>query len=277
MYKIFLSLLLSITVYAQLVDGVAIIVKGEAITLYEINKKMNTLKINANTASNILIREKLEELEIKERKISVSSSEIYDNVKLLATRNNMSVSQFYKTAVRTNGMSSTEIKKKMKEKLLTKKLYSAVAYTQMKQPSEEDVKEYFKLHNSYFSHPSGFNVIIYQSKSLNLLQQKIDNPMLHSPNVASSAKKLIYSEISPELANLLTKTQVGTFTTIIPNGKGSHMSFYIKEVLSTRKVTLKESRNLVRTMIMSEKREQVLSEYFARLRTNADITYLRKP
>ena len=44
MYKIFLSLLLSITVYAQLVDGVAIIVKGEAITLYEINKKINKLK-----------------------------------------------------------------------------------------------------------------------------------------------------------------------------------------------------------------------------------------
>jgi parvulin-like peptidyl-prolyl isomerase len=277
MYKIFLSLLLSITVYAQLVDGVAIIVKGEAITLYEINKKINTLKINANTASNILIREKLEELEIKERKISVSSSEIYDNIKLLATRNNMSVSQFYKTAVRTQGMNSTQIKKRMKEKLLTKKLYSAVAYTQMKRPSEEDVKEYFKLHIGYFSHPSGFNVVIYQSKSLNLLQQKIDNPMLYSPDVVSSAKKLIYSEISPELANLLTKTQVGTFTTIIPDGKGSHMSFYIKEVLSTRKVTLKESRNLVRTMIMSEKREQVLSEYFARLRTNADIKYLRKP
>ena len=40
---------------------------------------------------------------------------------------------------------------------------------------------------------------------------------------------------------------------------------------------MESSKQQIKNIIMSKKREQVLNDYFARLKTNADIKYLRKP
>jgi hypothetical protein len=299
MYKILLSLLFVISAYAELIDGVAIVVKGEAITLYEIQKEMDYNRVDLETASNILIRKKLEKAEIKERKINISNAEVYDEIELLANRNNLNVSDFYEAARKANNLSSTELKEKVKERLLSNKLYSAITYSKIKEPNAEDVLEYFKLHKSYFFHPSGFKVIIYQSKNLKKLKEKIKNPMRYSPNVVSTVKELKYSEISSKLANLLTRTSSGTFSNIIPDGIGGHMSFYVKEVLSMKKDDMlpvvlsnssivKEALSMqevsiegleirIKNMIMKDKREQVLSDYFARIKTDANIKHIRKP
>ncbi len=277
MYKIFLLLALSLVLNAKMIDGVAIVVKGEAITLYDLKKEMRISNVDVDTASNMLIRQKLEESEIKERKITVSNSEVYDDIKMLSSRNNMSVNDFYEAARNANGISSTELKEKVKAKLLSQKLYSAIAYSSVSQPTEDEIKEYYELHKNNFSHPSGFSVVIYQSKDEKRLQEKIDNPMFSAPDIIQTPQELPYSKISPELAGLLSKTAAGTFTAIIPDGKGGYMSFYMKEIKSMEQIGMKTARNQIINMIMGDKREQVLSDYFARLRTNADITFVRKP
>ena len=277
MHKIFFTLLFVVSAYAKLIDGVAINVKGEAITLYEIKKEMDFNRVDADKASSTLVRQKLEACETKERNINVSSDEVYNDIKMLAHGNNMSVSEFYIAARETNNISSSELKKKIKDKLLSQKLYSQIAYTQMKQPSDEDVQEYFNLHKSAFSHPSGFNVVVYSSQDINKLQEKINNPMFYSPDVTSTEQTLVYTEISPELANILSKTPAGTFTTAIPDGQGNTLSFYVKDVLEMQELNMESSKQQIKNIIMSKKREQVLNDYFARLKTNADIKYLRKP
>ncbi|PHS58703.1 MAG: peptidylprolyl isomerase [Sulfurimonas sp.] len=277
MYKIFLTLALGALLNAQMIDGVAILVKGEAITLYELKQEMRFSNINVDEASSILIRKKLEEAEIQERKISVTSGEVYDDIKMLASRNNMNVSEFYAAARNANDISSSDLKKKIKEKLLSKKLYSAISYSSIANPSEAEIQEYYELHKPKFSHPSGFKVVIYQSKDQARLQEKIDNPMFNSPDIMQTNSDLPYSKISPELANLLTKTPVGVFTQIIPDGKGGYMSFYMKETKAIEQTGLHGASPQISNMIIAGKREQVLSDYFERLRTNADITFIRKP
>ena len=277
MYKIFLLLALSLVLNAKMIDGVAIVVKGEAITLYDLKKEMRITSVDVDTASNMLIRQKLEEAEIKERKITVSNSEVYDDIKMLSSRNNMSVNDFYEAARNANGISSTELKEKIKAKLLSQKLYSAIAYSSVSQPTEEEIKEYYELHKGNLSHPSGFSVVIYQSKDEKRLQEKIDNPMFSATDIIQTPQELPYAKISPELAGLLSRTVAGTFTAIIPDGKGGYMSFYMKEVKSMEQVGMVSAKNQIVNMIMGDRREQVLSDYFARLRTNADIEFIRKP
>ncbi|MCW8955089.1 MAG: peptidyl-prolyl cis-trans isomerase, partial [Sulfurimonas sp.] len=92
MYKIFLALVLGALLNAEVVNGVAIVVKGEAITLHEIREEMRLSKVDAKTAADNLVRKKLEEAEVLEKKISVSSAEVYDDIKKTAARNNMGVS-----------------------------------------------------------------------------------------------------------------------------------------------------------------------------------------
>ncbi|NOR58029.1 MAG: peptidyl-prolyl cis-trans isomerase [Sulfurimonas sp.] len=275
MYKIFLTIILAATLSAEIVDGVAVVVKGSAITLYDIKKEMQTSRADSKTATDTLIRKTLENQEIKERKISVSSGEVYDDIKKTAKRNKLSVGEFYEAVRNSSGLTSEELKEKIKEKLLSQKLYSAIAYSGISEPTEDEIEAYFKAHKNDFAHPSGFKVVIYQSKDKQRLQEKIDNPMFYSPEITSNEQDLPYDRISPELASLLERTALNTFTAAIPDGKGGYMSFYVKEIETAKETGLESVRSQIMNMIAAEQREQVLGDYFARLRHNADIKMIR--
>lgn len=277
MKKIILTIILTVTLNAQLVDAVAIVVKGSAITLYDIKNEMKNSNLSSSQAVDVLVRQKLEELEIKDRNIEVATSEVYEDIKQTAQRNNMSIDDFYNAVRESNGLSSTELKEKIKQKLLSQKLYSSIAYSSISQPDEEDIKEYYELHKDSFAHPSSFDVVIYVSKDKGRLQEKIDNPMFYSPDIQTNEQNLPYSRISPELATLLSKTALNTFTPVVPDGKGGYMSFYMKNIDSTKETGLDSVRSQIINKIMGSKREQVLGEYFTRLRLNADIQIIRTP
>jgi len=276
MYKLLLVLLLSASVNAEVYDGVAIVVKDKAITLLDIENEMKVSHLDAEKAADTLIRKKLEALEIEERKITVASGEVYDDIKKMASRNNMSISDFYDAVRESNGMTSTQLKAKTKEKLLSQKLYSAIAYSSISEPTETEIEEYFEIHKDNYKHPAAFTVIIYDSKDKDRLQEKVDNPMFYSPEIVTNEQTLPYDRISPELATLLERTELNHFTAVIPNGKGGFMSFYMKEIESAKEGGLESVRNQLLNSIMAEKREQVLGDYFARLRHNADINVIRK-
>jgi len=275
MYKLFSILLLVATLNAGVYDGIAIVVKDQAITLVDIEKEMKTAQIDAKKAAEVLIRQKLESIEIKERKIAVSSNEVYDDIKKMAARNNMNISDFYDAVRDANGLTSTEFKEKVKQKLLSQKLYSSIAYSSLSEPSQNEIEEYYELHKDNYQHPSAFDVIIYESNDKTQLQEKVDNPMFYSPSIATNEQVLPYDRISPELASLLEKTALNNFTAVVPNGKGGYMSFYIKEIKSAREGGVESVRNQIINSIMEEKRELILGDYFARLRHNADINVIR--
>jgi len=276
MYKIFLLLLLSTFLSAKVYDGVAIVVQNKAITMLDIKNEMKISHVDAKNAADLLIRKKLEEGEIDKRKITVSSSEVYDDIKKMAKRNRMNVNDFYDAVLESNGLSSTQLKKKIKEKLLGQKLYSSVTYNSITKPSEADIKEYYDTHKSFFEHPSAFNVIVYNCPHKEKLQQKIDNPMFYSSEITKDEIKLLYKKISPSLAKLLKDTPLNTCSSMIPDGKGNYVSFYIKGVEASKENNISTVTNQIINAINNQKREQVLGDYFARLKHNADINIIRE-
>lgn len=277
MYKLLLVLFFSSAVFAELIDGVAVTVKGSPITLYEIKEQMKMANVSADQAKDILIRQKLEELEIKERRIDVTSTEVYEDIKQTAARNNMSVSQFYEAVRESNGLSSTQLKDKIKQKLLSQKLYSKIAYSSMSKPSEAELKEYYELHIDEFSRPSSFDVVVYIAGSAQRLKEKIDNPMFNSPDIETDEQHIEYSEVAPELGSLLAQTPMNSFTQIVPNGQGRYMSFYIKDIGEVKKADFESVKNQIASSIMAKKRESVLGEFFERMKLSADIQTIRMP
>jgi len=277
MYKSLLVLLFTTLLTAEVYDGVAIVVKDKAITLFDVKKTMQEAKVDAAHASSILIRQKLEEIEIKQRKINVSNSDVYDDIKKMASRNNMDINDFYEAVRESNGMSSTQLKAKIKQKLLTQKLYMSIAYSALEQPTDDEVTEYFELHKENYKHPSSFTVIIYNSKDKSRLQEKLNNPMFYSPDIQSNEQELPFDRISPELAQLLERTQLNHFTAVIPDGKNGFMSFYIKAITSAKDAGIEGVRSQIVNSIMADKREVVLSNYFGRLRQNTNIKTIRMP
>lgn len=277
MKNIIITMLFSSTLFANLVGGVSIVVKGEPITLYDIKNEMAITSADAKQASDILIRKKLEEIEMKERKLSVSSTEVFDELKQTAERNNMTINEFYSAVRESNNLSSEQLKEKIKERLLSQKLYQAIAYSAMSQPTDTELEEYFKLNSDKFSHPSGFKVIIYAAKSQERLIEKINNPMLYTPDVGENEQELPYNRIAPELAKMLSDTPLNSFTQIIPDGKGDFMSLYIKEILESTQGSFQAQKENILNEYMGEKREQILGDFFEKLRHNAEITIVRLP
>jgi len=277
MYKIVLPFLLASFLNAAVYDGVAIVVKDKAITLLDIKNKMQESKLTLKQASDMLIREKLESIEIKTRKITVSDSEVFDEIKKTASRNKMSVNKFYEAVMNTNGINSTQLKAKIKQKIISQKLYSSIAYASMEEPNEEALKEYFSIHKDDFKHPSEFTVVIYRAKTKEILQEKIHNPMFYVSDISKDEQVLPYKRISKELSALLIKTGLGEFTPVVPDQEQGYMSFYIKNISEIKEPKFNDMKNKITNTIMSQKRESVLSDYFARLRQNTDIKTLRVP
>jgi len=275
MKKIVLALSVSVLLYAEIINGVALTVEGEPITLLEIKQEMRTMNTDAKRATDMLIRQKLEALEIEKRDISVSTSDVYEDIKKTAAANNMNVSQFYDAVREANGINSTELKEKIKEKLLSQKLYAAIAYSSVAQPSQNDIEEYYALHKEEFKHPSSFEVTIYNAKERSRLEQKIANPMLYAPDVVTNDQTLPYTRIAPELASLLEATEVGSFSQVVPDGQGGFFSFYLRKKEQAQEADIQSVQDEIVNAIMAQKREQVLGDYFARLRHNADIRTLR--
>jgi len=277
MYKIIFSLLLTTFLQAEVYDGVAVVIQDQMITLYDIKQEMQQDKVGVKRATDILIRRKLEAIELKKRKITVGSSEVYADIKQLAQRNHLSVGEFYDAVREANGLTSEQLKEKIKQKLLSQKLYNAIAMSSLSEPSENEIQEYYELHKNKLTHPLAFDVIIYDARDKNILQTKTHNPMFYSPEIRSNEQTLPYNRISPELASLLEKTQPYHFTPVVPNGKGGFMTFYLKNVQTAQNASLEDVRGEIINTLMAQKREAVLSDYFARLKENTDINIIRLP
>lgn len=275
MYKSLLLLLLTSFVHAQMINGVAILVKKEPITLYDIQEEMSHTNQELNVVVDGLIRKKLEAQEIKERHITVDSEEVYKDLRMMAEQNHMTLSQLYNAMLKSRGLSESELKIKVKEKILNQKLYSAIAFSKMSQPSEEDELAYYKQNIDKYSYSENFSVVIYSSASKEKLQEKIDNPMFYSPEVRSESTELKNTKLNPQIAQILAKTPVNRFTPIIPAPNNVFMSFFIQEKSEQIATPFEKVRNDVNGAIMQERRQSVLNEYFMRLRMNADIEIIR--
>jgi len=258
-----------------MINGVAILVKKEPITLHDIQEEMRSSNQELNTVVDNLIRKKLESQEIKERHITVDSEEVYKDLHMMAEQNKMTLSQLYSAMLKSRGLSESELKEKIKEKILNQKLYGAIAFSQMSQPSEEDELAYYKQHIDQYSYSENFSVVIYSSSSKEKLQEKIDNPMFYSPEVRSEPTELNNAKLNPQIAQILAKTPVNRFTSIIPAPNNIFMSFFIQEKSQQTATPFEQVRGDVNGAIMQERRQSVLNEYFMRLRMNADIEIIR--
>ncbi|SFV75892.1 hypothetical protein MNB_SM-3-822 [hydrothermal vent metagenome] len=273
--KILIGFLFVVSANATIFDGVAIVVEDKPITTYDIKKLMQVSGFNEKKASEILIRQALEQKEMKKRSISVDESEVYEAVRNIALRNNMSVETFYSAIETGQGISRETFKQKIKEQLLHQKLFQAIASSAIQEPSKEELKEYYELHKKRFEHPKSFDVIIYRATNRVQLFQKMQNPMLYLPQIQMKEQVLSYEKIAPELLNILEKTPQNSFTPILPDGRNGYMSFYIKEKKTDQKTTFADVEDEVKNVFLTHKREAVLSDYFARLKNNADIKFIR--
>lgn len=277
MRSLVLSSLLLASLWSAPIGGVAIMVKNSPITMYEIQQEMKLSKTTAGQSADALIRKKLEQLEASEKKISVSSAEVQEEIEKMAKQNNLSKEQFLDAMKTARGVDESTLKSKVEESLLGQKLYNTIAFSKMAQPSAQEQEEYYQLHLDEFSQPERYDVTAYTSASSEALQAKIADPMRNIESVNSKDENIPSKSINPQFSQILNKIEVGKFGPILPNGKNGFMAFYMRDKPNLVTENIDTVRPQIDNAIMGEKRNQVLNDYFTRLRLSADIKVLRLP
>ena len=277
MRSLTLSALLATFLWSAPVGGVSVLVKNSPITLYEVEQEMKQSGTSAKQSADALIRKKLEQLEAQEKKIAVTPAEVQEELKRMAEQNNLSMEQFQNAMQTVRGIGEKELKEKVEENIRGQKLYSTIAFSKMAQPTPEEEAEYYQLHLDDFSRPESFEVTTYFSPSQETLAAQIADPMRHNEAIQMKEENIPYGKVHPQLAQILNKIPVGQFGPILPNGQNGFMSFYMRDKVNIVTDNLDSIRPEISNAIIAEKRNQVLNDYFTRLRLNADIKVLRLP
>lgn len=277
MRSLTLSALLATFLWSAPIGGVAVLVKNSPITLYEVQQEMKQSGTDAQTSSDTLIRKKLEQLEAEEKKITVTSAEVQEELGRMAAQNKLTVDQLISAMQNVRGLNEKDLRARVEESIRGQKLYSAIAFSKMAQPTPDEEAEYYQLHMDEFSRPDSFDVTTYVAASQEALSEKIADPMRNVQNIKSKEENIPYKGINPQLAQILNKIPNGSFGPILPNGQNGFMSFYMRDKQNVVTENLDSVRPQIDNLIMGDKRNQVLNDYFTRLRLSADIKVLRLP
>jgi len=260
---------------ASTVDGVSVIINKEPITLYDVFKYSQRFNISKKEALDILVRQKLEDSEIKKQNISVDNFEIDQYIENLAISNNMNQYDFL-NMIRSKNIDIAEYKEDLKKKLQRDKLYKKIVSTKMQQMSDGELKAYYNDNLHEFSQAAAFDVTIYTSANQQSLAAIQNNPMSAASDVGLQEGRIEAGKTDPKLLTLLNKTPKGKFTSISKNDS-SYVMFFIKEKHNVQSVSFDEAKNYIYAKLADGKEQKGIEEYFEKLKSSANIQVVRAP
>ena len=257
---------------AQMINGIAAIVENEPITLYEVYSLKEQLRASEQDALNLLIRDRLEDAQIKNLNISVTPFELNDRIESIAKQNGMTNSQF-RSSIQAQGMDFLEFKNNIEKKMLQEKLYKSILAEAGKNVNEQKAKMYFDANPDKFKVFSTARVILYRAKNPEELEAQKTSPSLLS-SVQTQELSLDYQSIDPRLAAIIAGTNNGEFTQIL-QGADSFDMFYIKEKIGSYTPSFADVKDNVINELYQGEQEKLMADYFDKLRAKAKIQILR--
>ena len=260
---------------AGTVDGVSVIINKEPITLYDVFKYSQRFNISKKESLDILVRQKLEDSEIKKLGITVDNFEIDQYIENLAISNNMNQYDFL-NMIRSKNIEISEYKEDLKKKLQRDKLYKKIVSTKMQQMSDGELQAYYNDNLNEFSQASAFDVTIYTSANQQSLAAIQSNPMSAVSDVQLQEGRIDAGKADPQLLTLLNKTPQGKFSSI-NKSDSNYVMFFVKEKHNLQSVSFADAKNYIYNKLGEGKEQKAIEEYFEKLKSSANIQVVRAP
>ncbi len=260
---------------AATIDGVAIVINKEPITLYDVYKYSKRFNIEKKEALDILVRQKLEESEIKKLDISVTNFDVDQAIETLAISNNMSQFDFI-NMIKSKNIDIAEYKEELKNKLKRDKLYRHILSAKAQQVSDGELKAYYNENQNEFSQASSFDVTVYSSPNQKSLQTIQNNPMSTASDVNLQDSSISASKTDPKLLALLNKTSQGKFSEITKTEQG-YVMFFVKQKNNVKNISFEDAKNYIHAKLAEGREQKGIEEYFEKLKSSANIQVVRAP
>ena len=260
-------------VRGKIVGGIAIKVNGDPITIHEILDLSTKQHITKDKAQAILIAQRLKTQEIKRLNISIDDVRLEQEIESIASHNNLNYQQFIQ-ALHQQGMDIDTYKQKLKEDIQTRELMRNILLSS-DTSSEASMRAYYNKHKSEFISATQVQTMRYSAKDPKLLERAIANPSVSLSGVEKTPEKLTLSMLNPQIAQMFSSLQIGEFSPILDAGNGSYVAFVVQEKIGENTMSFEEAKSIIAQKFAQEHQEQILDEYFEKIRQKSHIEHIR--
>ncbi len=272
MKKLFITLLLLWGVFseAKILNGVAIVVNGEPITIAEIDAVQSQLHVSKKEAQNMLIENRLQKAAMKN--ITVSEEDIDERISLVAKQNSMSV-QKMQEVIKGQNQSWNAFRDQMKVAIQKQKFFRSEIAKTISQPSEDELKFFYDNHPEQFSTPSSITVMEYSAASAEKIQTFLQNTN-ETSGIRQTKRTFQGTELTPQLLAMISQTQIGALTPAFNNGS-AFVSYMILEKGANQAKPFDQVKEAVIMAWKKEQQTEAIKKYFEKLKKNASIEIIR--
>ena len=259
---------------ADTIDGIAMKVNGNIVTMYEIQKLQDSAKITKQEALEQILREKLRENEIKRLGIKVDDTRLNEEIGNIASANNITRDELINT-LKSQGVDFNEYKNELKEHLINRELMQKILQTNSNLANDEDLKKYYDANEESFTFPTIIKVTSYTSISDVALQKFLANPLIINSEIQAKDEEIDIRNLPPQIVNIFLNTPDKKFTPVLNSGN-TLIVFFIKEKTNKELIPFDDIKQNVMQKYAEAKENELLNEYFNKIKASTKIEYIRE-
>jgi len=256
-------------VQAKMVDGIALIVNGEAVTTTEIRAVQKQMHVSKKQATDMLIADRLQKAAM--RNVSIPDSAIDSRIAHIAAQNNLTVPKMQKI-LKQQGTTWRKYRKSVKERMKKDKFYREKVSATLTKPSEDELKLFYEKNKKTFIIPSSISMIEYSASSEKTLKNFLETKK--KKGVRSRSVKKSTKNINSAMLKTILRTQNGSFTRPFNNGN-KFISYKIVSKNGNRPMSYDDAKGAIAGKWRQQQQGKALKDYFEKLKTNADVQYIR--
>ncbi len=260
---------LFILAQAKMVDGIALVVEGEAITTSEIRVVQRQNGISKSKAIDMLILNRLQKSAMKE--VTVSEDEVDAKVSAIAAQNSVSIVQMQKI-LKKQGTSWARYRDSIRNAMKREKFYKEKVIDSMPAPSDDELEIFYKNHKSEFTIPSAIGVVEYTSESKEDMENFVRTHNKKYVKAKSITKKT--KGLNEALLSMLLQTKVGGYTKSL-NAGDKYIVYKVRSKKGKTSMPFEAAKPAVAATWKQQQQGSALRDYFKKLRTKADIEIIR--
>jgi parvulin-like peptidyl-prolyl isomerase len=271
MKKIVLFMMIALLTFAhaRVVDAIAMVVEGEPVTTAEIRAIRTQMGVSKKKAIDILIQDRLQKSAMRD--IVIDEALIDGKVKDIAAQNHISITKMQKV-LKSQGTSWSKYRGSIKEAMKKEKFFKNNIARAIPTPTEDELKLYYKKHKKEFFIPKSISLIEYSTPTMKEMKKFLSTKK--TKGIKNKWMKKQTKDLDPTMLQSMLQTQDNSFTQ--PLNAGDRIVTY--KVLSKNGKTpmpFESARSAISNKWKREQQGKVLKDYFEKLKTNADVQYLR--
>ena len=254
---------------AKMVNGIAMVVNGEAVTTAEIRAVEKQMNVSKQQAVDMLVQDRLQKSAMK--KVSIPESDVDTKIAQIAAQNNLTVPKMQKL-LKQQGTSWSRYRKSVKESLKKQKFYRETIAATLAKPSEDELKLFYEAHKDEYVMPKSISMVEYSSSSEAKMKKFLETKKKAGIKSRSVTKST--ANLNPAILGKLLQTQNGSYTRPF-NAGDQYISYKIISKNGKKSMSFEDAKNAVAGRWRQEQQGKALKDYFEKMKTNADNKIIR--